>query len=86
MNHEGSASKEYTIVVNARERVVSQPELSFAEVVALAFDDASAGENRVFTVNYRRKHGEKPEGSMVVGDVVKLKEGLIFSVTRTDKS
>jgi hypothetical protein len=78
--------REYRIIVNGRERIVTSKELSFSEVVALAFDNPPTGENIVFTITYRRGEGNKPEGSMVEGDVVKVKDGMIFNVTATDKS
>lgn len=79
-------NKEYTIVVNGRSKVVTKKELSFAEVVALAFDNPPTGENIVFTITYRRGEGNKPEGSLVEGETVKIKDGMIFNVTATDKS
>jgi len=78
--------KECRIIVNGREKIVTSKELSFSEVVALAFDNPPTGENIVFTITYRRGEGNKPEGSMVEGDVVKVKDGMIFNVTATDKS
>lgn len=85
--HEGQGSnKEFTIIVNGREKVVTARELSFAEVVALAFDAPPTGQNIVFTVTYRRGEGNKPEGTLVEGETVKIKEGMIFNVTATDKS
>jgi hypothetical protein len=79
-------NKEITIVVNGRSKVVTDKDIAFAEVVALAFDSVPTGPNIVFTVTYRRGHGNKPEGTMVEGDTVKVKEGMIFNVTATDKS
>lgn len=79
-------NKGITIIVNGRQKVVTARELSFAEVVALAFDPLPTGENIVFTVTYRRGEGHKPEGTLVEGDTVKVKEGMIFNVTATDKS
>ncbi len=76
--------KTVTIIVNARSHTVTKGELSFAEVIALS--GLPGGENVVFTVTYRRGHGEKPEGSLVEGETVKVKDGMIFNVTRTDKS
>lgn len=35
---------------------------------------------------YRRGEGNKPEGSLVQGETVKIKDGMIFNVTATDKS
>lgn len=79
--------KQYTIVVNGRQKTVPAKErLSFSEVVALAFDNPPTGPNIVFTVTYRRGHGEKPEGTLVEGETVKIKDGMIFNVTATDKS
>jgi len=79
-------NKEYTIIVNGRAKVVIKKELSFAEVVALAFENPPQGENIVITVTYRRGEGDKPEGSLVEGETVKIKDGMIFNVAATDKS
>jgi len=76
----------FTIVVNGREKNVTGRQLTFEEIIHLAFDNAPSGENTIFTVNYRRGHGEKPEGSLVEGGVVKVKEGMIFNVTPTTRS
>jgi hypothetical protein len=85
--HEGQGhNKEFTIIVNGRQKVVTEKELSFVEIVALAFDHPPTGPNIVFTVTYRRGEGNKPEGTMVDGDKVKIKDGMIFNVTATDKS
>lgn len=79
-------SKDFTIVVNGRQKVVTAKELSFSEVVSLAFDNLPTGPNIVFTITYRRGEGNKPEGSLVEGEKVKIKEDMIFNVTATDKS
>lgn len=81
-----SADKTLTVIVNARPKAVAAKTLTFADVVALAFDDPPTGENVMFTVTYRRGEGNKPEGSLVAGETVKVKEGMIFNATATDKS
>lgn len=78
--------KTYTVVVNGRQKTVTTKELTFAQVVALAFDNPPSGPNIVFTITYRRGEGNKPEGTLVEGDTVKVKDGMIFNVTATDKS
>lgn len=78
--------KSATIIVNASQKVVHTKELTFAEVIALAFDSVPTGQNVMFTVTYRRGHGNKPEGTLIEGQSVKVKEGMIFNVTATDKS
>jgi hypothetical protein len=75
-----------TIIVNAKKKQVPRSDLSFEQVVALAFDAPPTGENVLFTVVYRRGHGSKPDGTLVAGEAVKPKEGMIFDVTATDKS
>ncbi len=78
--------KDVTIIVNGQQRTVRKEELSFAEVVALAFDNPPTGPNVIFTITYRRGQGDKPEGTLVAGGTVKVKEGMIFNVTATDQS
>lgn len=78
--------KEYTIIVNGRQKVVEAKELSFSEIVALAFDSPPTGPNIIYTITYRRGHGNKPEGTLGEGQTVKVKDGMIFNVTATDKS
>ncbi len=78
--------KDVTIIVNGREKVVSKGELSFSEIIALAFESPAPGPNIIFTVTYRRGEGKKPKGTLVEGETVKIKDGMIFDVTRTDKS
>ncbi len=78
--------KNVTIIVNGREKVVPKGDISFAQLVALAFDPPPSGPNIVFTITYRRGHGDKPEGTLPEGESVKVKEGMIFNVKATDKS
>jgi len=85
-HEEQGHNKVYNIIVNGRQKVVTKDELSFAEVVALAFDNPPTGENIVITITYRRGHGNKPEGTLIEGESVKIKEGMIFDVTATNKS
>ena len=77
--------KEVTIIVNAREKVVPKDDISFTEIVNLAFENPLTGPNIVTTVTYRRGEGNK-SGSMIEGQTVKAKDGMIFNVTQTDKS
>ena len=78
--------KEVTIIVNGREKTVTTKELTFDELVNLAFDEPPSGEFICFTITYRRGQGNKPEGTLTEGESVKVKDGMIFNVTATDKS
>lgn len=77
--------KEIIIIVNGREKIVTDKKITFSQVVELAFG-VSANNNTVYTVTYSKGHGNKPDGIMVDGDIVKVKERMIFNVTATDKS
>ncbi len=78
--------KGFSIIVNGREKTVEDEELTFDRVVALAFDAPPTGEFICFTVTYRRAGGRKPEGTLIEGGSVKVRNGTIFNVTVTDKS
>ena len=78
--------QQVTIIVNAREKVWTEREISFDQVVKLAFPTPPPGANIVYTVTYRRGQGRKPEGTLTEGESVKVKDGMIFNVTATDKS
>lgn len=78
--------KPLTIIINTRPHVVHKHDLSFEELAQLAYPNSPGSENVSFTVTYRNAHGNKPEGSLVAGQSVKVKDGMIFNVIRTDKS
>ncbi|PVY40871.1 multiubiquitin domain-containing protein [Pontibacter virosus] len=79
-------NKEYNIIVSGRPRTFKGKEISFNEVVMLAYGATPQNPNTAYTVTYKRGEGNKPEGSMDAGDVVKVKEGMIFNVSATNKS
>lgn len=78
--------KEITIIVNGRQKTLVKKQVSFAEVVALAFDTPPTGSNIMFTITYRKGPDKKHEGTLLEGESVQVKEGMIFNVTTTDKS
>jgi len=78
--------KETTIIINGTPEVFSEKEISFAQIVELAYGHPPEGGNIVYSITYERGHGNKPEGSLIEGDSIKIKEGMLINVTRTDKS
>jgi len=80
------AEKPKTIIVNGQQKIVNADELAFDQIVDLAFDPSQRGPQIEFTVDYRKGDEKKPKGSLVQGQTVKIKDGMIFNVTRTDKS
>ncbi len=82
----GKPQHEYTIWVNGRQKVVDHREMGFAEVVTLAFETPPSGPSVIITVTYSHASGPRPNGTLVEGETVKIKDGTIFNVTATDKS
>lgn len=52
----------------------------------LAFGAPPAGDTTIYTVSYRRGEGSRPEGSLVAGQSLKVKNGMLIDVTPTDRS
>lgn len=76
---------EIEIIVNARPRVVTGSEVTYEQIVELAFP-GSHNSNSVFSVTYRKAASTPPSGELGAGGSVKIKKGTIFNVTQTDKS
>ncbi len=78
---------EIIVIVNGRQKVVSKDTFFYSEIVILAFENATFNDTTVFTVTFSRGHdADKQAGVLVAGDTVKVKKGMIFNVTSTDKS
>jgi predicted nuclease with TOPRIM domain len=79
--------KEHKIIVNGREKIWKEKEISFDQVVILAYGSISSDPNTTYSITYIIfDHKNRPEGSMVKGSNVKVKEGMVFNVTCTNKS
>ncbi|OHV78415.1 multiubiquitin domain-containing protein [Rhizobium sp. LCM 4573] len=80
-------AKTVTIVVNGTPHdVPKKDELTYAEVVTLAYPEYPQHPEVTYSVTYTRGHGNKPEGILVPGGSVKVKEGMAFNVIRTGQS
>jgi hypothetical protein len=75
----------FEIIVNARPHTVTGREVSFEQIVQLAFP-GPPGPNIVFSMTYRHAVSRPHAGELGPGGVVEVKNGTVFNVTRTDKS
>lgn len=75
-----------TIIVNAEEKKVEGREISFEQLVKLAFETPPTGENILITIDYGNGPPANPKGSMKPGQSVKIKNRMVFDVTATDRS
>lgn len=79
--------KTITIVVDGTPHEVPKKEdITYAEVVTLAYPDYPQDPEITYSVTYTRGHSGKPEGILTPGGSVKVKEGMAFRVDRTGQS
>lgn len=74
------------IFVNGREKFVKSEEVSYEEVVRLAFDTVPSGPNVTITVSFRNGAGRPPEGTLRPGQSTKIHNGTVFDATATNRS
>lgn len=85
-NEKKEGKKEYKLIVNGREKPWHEDSITFEQLVVLAFGSYDDNPNKVYTVTYDKGPHENPEGTMVKGDSVNVKNKMVFNVTATDKS
>jgi hypothetical protein len=78
--------RKFKIIVNLEEKVVDKRVLTFAEVVKLAYPHMQDGPDVIYTVTFKKAAGPMHEGTLDEGQSVKIKNGTIFNVRRTDRS
>lgn len=74
------------IIVNTREKYIEQRKLSFIELIKLAFPNTVETPDTAYTVSFYKGGGDLPEGTLIEGEKIKLKKGMVFNVSATDKS
>ncbi|MEZ5606258.1 MAG: multiubiquitin domain-containing protein [Burkholderiaceae bacterium] len=74
------------IKVNSRDRTVDHRVLTYWEVVKLAYPEAVPSDQIIYSIDYASGPHQNPNGSLVEGQSVTVKEGMKFYVTPTDKS
>lgn len=79
-------NKDYIIYVNTREKTWLKKTITFEEVVILALGSMSNDPIIVYTVTYKKGENNKPEGIMVKGDEIKVKNEMRFNVVETNRS
>lgn len=80
------SQKEIDIIVNGKKKTTTDTSLTFEEVVKIAFETPPEGPNTLFTITYRNGPKQNPEGTLTAGHKVRIKKGMVFNVTSTDKS
>jgi hypothetical protein len=78
--------KMVTIIVEGAPHEWPKGEIFYTDVVTLEVPDYAQHPEITYSVKYKRGHGNKPEGILNIGASVKVKEGMVFSVSETGKS
>ncbi|OCZ54235.1 multiubiquitin domain-containing protein [Dehalobacter sp. TeCB1] len=78
--------KMVTIIVEGTPHEWPKGEITYSEVVTLEVPDYARHPEITYSVKYVRGQGNKPEGTLPSGGSVKVKEGMIFSVSETGQS
>lgn len=82
----GGHTRDHPVVVNGHTNTVAAEEITFEELLALAFSPVPAGRHRVFTVTYRGGPADRPEGSLTPGSTVRVRDWMAFHVTHSSSS
>jgi hypothetical protein len=61
-------------------------EISFDQVAIWVYPDYSPTDGKAYTITYEKGDNEKPEGQLVKGSSIKVKDGMTFHVSRTGES
>jgi hypothetical protein len=75
-----------TIIVEGTPHEWPKEEISYEQVVTLEVPDYAQHPEINYSVKYKRGQGNKPEGILLKGESVKVKEGMVFSVSETGQS
>lgn len=78
--------KTVTIIVEGTPHEWPKDEISYEDVVGLEVPGYTQHPEITYSVKYTRGQGNKPEGTLSPGASVKVKEGMIFSVSETGQS
>jgi hypothetical protein len=78
-------NRKFELIVNGRSKPWHESTITYSQVVELAFPTPHTP-TEIFTVQYNHGPDENRKGTLVDGQKVFVKSGMIFDVTRTDKS
>ena len=74
-----------TIVVNGRAKKWTKETISYDELVELSGLPLPGGANPGFTITYHNSPDHQ-DGTVVLGQSVKVRNGMVFNVTPTNQS
>jgi hypothetical protein len=88
VEHFYSNDKHFKVVlmVNLEAKPWTEKTITFEQVIVLAYGSYDSNEDKGYTVTYDRGPHQNPEGTMVKGERVFVKDKMLFNVKQTGKS
>ena len=83
--HSG-APHSFRIIVEGTPHEWALPSIAYVQVVTLFDPTYPQHPETTYSVTYKRGPGHKPEGILSPGASVKVKDGMVFNVSRTGQS
>lgn len=84
--HTRPAKVHVTIIVNTRRVEWNKRKISFEDLVKIAYPTPPPGKEIVYTVTFFDGPPRRPEGSLSSGELVRVRDEMVFNVKFTDKS
>lgn len=75
-----------TIIVEGTPRIWTKNKISYDEVVTLEVPDYAQHPEITYSVKYTNGPNNRPEGTLAKGETVRVKDGMVFSVSETGQS
>ena len=87
-DHPHHPNEPLTIIINGVDKTLPNEtkRLSYEEVVRLAYGKYDDASSVIYTVSFSNGPAPNPKGTLVKGKNVKIGRGMIFNVSRSDKS
>ena len=79
-------SLKVVLIVNGREKIWGEKKITYEQAIHLAYGNIQEKATRIYTVTFKKGPRENPQGSMVKGDSIFVKNKMLFNVSATDKS
>lgn len=86
IDRDAANGKTIEIFVNARPHLVADRDVSFEDVVALAFPGQTPAPDTEYIVTYTRAQHGNASGSLAPGQSIRVKKGTSFAVQVTTRS
>jgi hypothetical protein len=76
----------HAIFVNGREKAVEVNEVTYEQILLLAYPDPDTGPDVSYTITWARNEQGQATGKLLPGETVKVNEKMVFNVKRAVRS